>query len=126
MSCRSIIPKLHDQLVPKSTTIVWTSNVVPSEIVRRPPVFPTILLCFAKSLVIPAIHTKFKPLAYKFNIHMVGITSDLAKKSGDHPLVAPRMVPGGLRTILAGTTLLVHMVGGSLVLIYAIKMCLSN
>jgi hypothetical protein len=68
-------------LVPKSATTVWTSNVVPVEIVRTTR--------FAKSLIIPAIYTKFKLIAHKFNIHMAGITSDLAKKSGDHPLVVP-------------------------------------
>jgi hypothetical protein len=41
---------------------------------------------------------------------MAGITSDLAKKSGD-PLETPLGgSPGGLRMIFAGTTLLVHMV----------------
>ena len=39
----------------------------------------------AKSLLIPAIHMKFKVISHKLNVCMAGITSDLAKKYGDHP-----------------------------------------
>ena len=50
---------------------------------RRP------LEILAKSLVIPAIYTKFKLIDHKFKlefcIYIDGITSDLAKKSRDSP-----------------------------------------
>ena len=54
--------------------------------------------------------TKFKLITHKLNVYMAGITSDLAKKSGDHLESTRRWSPGGLRTISAGTTLLVHSV----------------
>ena len=38
--------------------------------------------CLAKSLVIPALYTKFKLISHKFNIYMAGIVSDLAKNLG--------------------------------------------
>ena len=47
---------------------------------------------------------------------MAGITSDLAKKSGD----PTQRVSGGLQTISAGTTLLVHTVRSSLSLVCGI------
>ena len=64
----------------------------------------------AKSLVIQAIYTKFKLIAHKFNVYLVGITSDLVKKSAGGLQVVSGWSPSGLRKISAGTTLLVHTV----------------
>ena len=70
---------------------VWTGNVVPAEIVRRPPGDPprgVPWIFLAKSLVIPAIYIKFKLIAHKFKLEF--------RKYG--------------WTISAGTTLPVHTV----------------
>ena len=70
---------------------VQTSNVVQAEIVRRRPRDNLGTTCrwpldfLAKSLVISAIYMKFKQINILNFVYMADITSDLAKKSGDHP-----------------------------------------
>ena len=78
---------------------VWTSNVVPVEIVQRPPGdhLRVVSDFLAKSLVIAAIYTNFKLIAHKFNVCMAGITSYLAKKSGDYLWVLSGWSPDDFR-----------------------------
>ena len=82
-----------------------TSNIVssgdPLETLRRGS--PDFL---AKSLVIPAIYTKFKLMAHKFCINAWNYQW-FSPKNPETPCGGS---PGGLRTISAGTTLLGHTV----------------
>ena len=59
----------HPHLKIPLWSTVWTSNVVPAEIVLRPPWRPPAGGDFlAKSMVVPAIFTKFKLIAHKFKL----------------------------------------------------------
>ena len=91
---------------------VWTSNVVLAELVRRPPrdpprgVFGGSPEFLAKSLVIPAIYTKFKPkfVSDKLEFCMYGcnyqwFSQKIRKYPGDPPRrvswgVSGRFLPG--------------------------------
>ena len=78
---------------------VWSSNVVPAEIVRRPSA-GGLQIFWAKSLVITAIYTNLSLIF----VYLARITSDLTHKIRRPPAE-------GLRgRISAGTTLLVHRV----------------
>ena len=65
---------------------------------------------WAKSLVIPAIYTKFKLMAHKFKVEFCIYGWNYQWFSPKNPETPCGGSPGGLRTISAVTTLLVHTV----------------
>ena len=90
---------------------MWTSNVVPVEIVWRPPKDPPFGVFFggggspdflAKSIVIPAMYTKCTLIAHKFNLEF--------RIYGWNYQSFSQKILGGSPDNSAGTTLMVHTV----------------